>query len=44
MLDSIELKRSPTYGLVSRNPSNPILIADAADLSIGEIYLDHIFR
>jgi hypothetical protein len=25
------------------NPSNPILIPDAADLSVREIYFDHIF-
>jgi hypothetical protein len=25
-------------------PTDPILIADAADLSVREIYLDHIFR
>jgi hypothetical protein len=29
---------------VSCSPSNSILIADAADLSVREIYLDHIFR
>jgi hypothetical protein len=32
---------SPQAGSVSSNPSNPILIADAADLSVCEIYLDH---
>jgi hypothetical protein len=29
---------------VSSGPSNSILIAHAADLSVREIYLDHIFR
>ena len=35
---------SSQAGSVSCNPSNPILIADAADLSVCEIYLDHVFR
>jgi hypothetical protein len=30
--------------LLSYNPSNPILVAYAADLSVREVYLDHIFR
>ena len=29
---------------VSWNPPNPILVADAADLSVRKIYLDHILR
>jgi hypothetical protein len=29
---------------VSCSPSNPILVAEAADLSVRKIYLDHIFR
>jgi hypothetical protein len=29
---------------VSCSPSNPILIADAADLSIHKIYLEHLCR
>jgi Protein of unknown function (DUF1614) len=40
---ALRLKRSPTCGLAWCNSSNPILIADAADLSIREIYLDHVF-
>src|SRR5260221_9008967 len=40
--------RSPArYGFSLRgvlSPSNPILITDLADLSIGEVDLEHVFR
>ena len=39
-----DLRTKDASGSLSRNSSNPILIADAADLSIREIYLDHVFR
>ncbi len=35
-------KSQPTR--LTYNPSNPILVAYAADLSVREIYLQHVFR
>jgi hypothetical protein len=40
----LEERRSEDRMSVSCSPSDPVLIADAADLSVCEIYLDHIFR
>jgi hypothetical protein len=40
----LEERRSEDRMSVSCSPSDPVLITDAADLSVCEIYLDHIFR